>query len=190
MQFFAGHRFPVVLIRLGITKANAKFRRPLAQEQQVIEHLEVRLVAPQEQERFDALLIEHHYLHSARAVGEQMRYVATFEGQWLGLALWGAAALHLRSRDFLIGWNDEQRRQRLGLITNNTRLLILPECQCPNLISRFMKLMLGRLSEEWQERWHHPVVLAESFVDPQFFTGTAYKVSGWSKLGATAGFGR
>jgi hypothetical protein len=32
--------------------------------------------------------------------------------------------------------------------------------------------------------------MVESFVDPQLFQGTAYKVSGWSKLGATSGFAR
>jgi len=165
-------------------------RRPAPCEQQVLDQLRVRLIEPGEQERFDALLVEHHYLRSATAVGEQMRYVATYEGEWLGLALWAAPALHLRAREQFIGWEDEQRRVRLGLITNNTRLLVLPECRCPNLISRFMKLMLGRLSEDWEVRWGQPVVMVETFVDTQFFQGTAYKASGWSMLGATAGFAR
>ena len=152
--------------------------------------MEVRLVGPEEQARFDGLLVEHHYLHSATAVGEQLRYVATFRGQWLGLALWAAPALHLRGRDGYIGWSEEQRRTRLPLLANNTRLLILPECHYPNLVSRFMKLMLGRLSADWQARWHHPLALVETFVDPQLFTGTAYQVSGWTQLGVTAGWGR
>ena len=41
-----------------------------------------------------------------------------------------------------------------------------------------MKLMLGRLATDWQAAWGHPVVLAETFVDPQKFQGTAYKVTG------------
>jgi predicted transposase YbfD/YdcC len=171
-------------------KSTVLFRCPSPCEQEVLDGLEVRLVEAQEQERFDAMLVEHHYLHSASAVGEQMRYVATDDGKWLGLALWAAPALHLRAREQFIGWEDEQRRTRLGLITNNTRLLILPECHYPNLISRFMKLMLGRLSEDWQMRWAHPVVMVETFVDPQYFQGTAYKASGWSRLGTTAGFAR
>lgn len=156
----------------------------------MLDHLSVRLVRPQEQVRFDALLVGHHYLHSATVVGEQLRYVATFKGQWLGLAAWGAAALHLRARDEAIGWSDEQRRTRLPLLTNNTRLLILPQCHYPNLISRFMKIMLAQLSADWHKRWGHPVALVETFVDPQLFQGTAYKVSGWSKIGVTSGYGR
>jgi len=168
----------------------ARFRRPAADEQQVLDHVSVRLVSVEEQGRFERLLIEHHYLHSAAVVGEQLRYVVTFEEEWLGLAMWGAAALHPQARERFIGWNDEQRRTRLRLITNNTRLLILPECAYPNLISRFMKKMLSRLSEDWEARWGHPLALVETFVDPQFFQGTAYKASGWSQLGVTCGFGR
>ena len=66
-----------------------------------------------------------------------------------------------------IGWTEEQRRQRLPLVVNNSRLYVLPECHYPNLVSRFMKLMLGRLSPDWESAWGHPVALAESFVDPQ-----------------------
>ncbi len=171
-------------------KPPVRFRQPNEDEQRVLDELEVRLVAPAEQARFDALLVEHHYLHSATAVGEQVRYVAAFRGQWLGLALWAAPALHLRGRDRYIGWSEEQRRTRLPLLANNARLLILPECHYPNLVSRFMKQMLLRLSADWQARWHHPLALVETFVDPQLFTGTAYRVSGWTQLGLTAGWGR
>ena len=75
-------------------------------------------------------------------------------------------------------------------LANNSRLLVLPECHSPNLISRFMKLMLARLSADWLEHWGHPLALVETFVDPQLYQGTAYKVSGWSHLGKTAGWKR
>ena len=53
-----------------------------------------------------------------------------------------------------------------------------------------MKLMLGPLAADWQQRWGHPIALVETFVDPRFYQGTAYKVSGWSHLGRTAGWKR
>jgi hypothetical protein len=53
-----------------------------------------------------------------------------------------------------------------------------------------MKLMLGRLSLDWQEQWKHPLALAETFVDPHLYQGTAYKASGWNRLGQTAGWKR
>ena len=69
-------------------------------------------------------------------------------------------------------------------------MAILPVVHDPNLISRFMRLMLQRLSPDWQERWGHPLALVETFVDPRFYQGTAYKVSGWSHLGKSAGWTR
>ena len=53
-----------------------------------------------------------------------------------------------------------------------------------------MKRRLARLASDWQERWGHPLALAESFVDPQLYRGTAYEVSGWRQLGHTAGWPR
>ncbi len=60
-----------------------KFRRPEASEQPILEHLTLRPITPQERRRFDALMIEHHYLKSNALVGEQLCYVASYRGQWL-----------------------------------------------------------------------------------------------------------
>ena len=150
----------------------------------------VRTVEGDEIARYDALVETHHYLKSAAVVGRHMRYVAEYQGEWLALATWAAAARHVKARDETIGWNDEQRRRRLGLVVNNTRLLVLPECRCPNLISRFMKLMLHRLPADWQARWNDPVILAETFVDPRLYQGTAYKASAWICVGETSGYRR
>jgi hypothetical protein len=167
-----------------------KFRRPEPEEQHVLEHLTVRLVQPQERERYQASMIEHHYLHDHRLVGEQLCYVATYRGQWLALGSWCAAARYLKGRDQFIGWTPEQCRRRRALIANNARFLILPEVHYPNLASRVMKLLLGRLSADWQQRYGHPIVVAETFVDPEQFRGTTYKCSGWIELGRTRGWGR
>jgi hypothetical protein len=165
--------------------------QPAPCEQHILEHGRVLLLSGSEDEaRCDELIFEHHYLHDATLVGEQLRYAFVYRGQWLAVATWSAAALHLKARDAFIGWSQEQCRRRRSLIANNTRLLVLPEARCPNLISRFMKLMLARLSDDWLERWQHPLALVETFVDPQLYQGTAYKVSGWSHLGRTAGWKR
>lgn len=171
----------------------AKTKRPIltVNEQHLLEHLRVLPVfSPQEKARVDQLIIDHHYLHEATLVGEHLRYVALYQGQWLAVATWSGAAFHLKDRDEFIGWTVEQCRRRRALLANNSRLLVLPEGQSPNLISRFMKLMLARLSSDWNQRWGHPLALVETFVDPQFYQGTAYKVSGWSHLGRTAGWKR
>jgi hypothetical protein len=159
-------------------------------EQEVLAGVTVRLIEPGEQERFNQLLIEQHYLHNSAMVGERLCYVAEWQGRWLALLSWSAPAYRLKPRESWIGWTEAQRRRRLGLVVNNSRFLILKDAHYPNLASRVMRLCSDRLSEDWEKRWSHAVLLAESFVDVQVFRGTCYKVSGWQELGLTQGYGR
>ena len=137
------------------------------------------------------LLAKHHYLGDVRAVGEQLFYAITDgRGDWLGVLVFCAASRRLRARDRWIGWSEEQRRRRLPLLVNNCRFLLLPHKTFPNLGSRALRLTLDRLSADWQARYGHPVVLVETFVDPEQFCGTVYTANGWQELGTTDGFGR
>ena len=144
------------------------------------------------QERAHArrLLTKHHYLGDVRAVGEQLWYAITARGRWLGVLVFCAASRRLRPRDQWIGWSEEQRRRRLPLVVNNCRFLLHPDKTFPNLASRSLSLGLHRLSADWQSHYGHPVVLVETFVDPEQFCGTVYTASGWQELGPTDGFGR
>ncbi len=169
-----------------------KKRRDLSpDEQHTLEHCHLRLLtSPDDIARCDQAIIDHHYLHQVTLVGEHLRYGLSYRGKWLAVATWSSAAFHLKDRDQFIGWSPEQCRRRRGLLANNSRLLVMPDGHSPNLISRFMKLMLRQLSQDWEKRWGHPLALVETFVDPRFYQGTAYKVSGWSHLGRTAGWKR
>jgi len=141
--------------------------------------------------RVRRLLAKHHYLGDVRAVGEQLFYALTAPaGDWLGVLVFCAASRRLRARDQWIGWTEEQRRRRLPLVVNNCRFLLLPHKTFPNLGSRSLRLTLDRLSADWQARYGHPVVLVETFVDPEQFCGTVYSANGWQELGVTDGFGR
>jgi hypothetical protein len=157
----------------------------------VLDRIVVRLIEPHEQERWNHLVSQRHYLKSANLVGERLCYVVEYGGQWLALLGWSAAAYHIRARDQWIGWNGNQRRARLRLVANNARFCLLTQPgQYPNLASRAMALNLARLSQDWQQTCGHPIVLAESFVDSQLFRGTACKASGWRELGQSSGFKR
>jgi len=148
------------------------------------------LSTPKERSRARRLLGTHHYLGDVRAVGEQLWYAITAQGQWLGVLVFCAASRRLRARDQWVGWSEEQRRRRLPLLVNNCRFLLLPDKTFPNLASRSLSLCLRRLSADWQARYDHPVALVETFVDPEQFCGTVYTASGWQELGQTEGFGR
>jgi hypothetical protein len=153
----------------------------------VVRPLETEDEKRQAREFLDA----HHYLKDIKAVGEQVWYgVFDQEGQWLGVLVFCAASRRLHARDTWIQWSEEQRRRRLALVVNNARFLLLPHKTVPNLASRTLRLALDRLSGDWQIRYGHPVVLVETFVDPELYSGTIYTVSGWQELGRTEGHGR
>lgn len=149
------------------------------------------LDTPELRARAQALLEAEHHLGGIQAVGEQVHYaVGDAHGEWVAVLIFAAAALHLRPRDTWIGWTDEQRRRRLALVANNVRFLLLPKRTVPNLGSAVLSRVLARLSDDWQVRYAHPVLVVETFVDPEKFQGTVYQASGWSELGLTKGHGR
>jgi hypothetical protein len=167
------------------------FRKPRPEEQTVLDNLQVRLLESPELKRCNGLLDEHHYLGSVKPVGERLYYVVTDpQGQWLALLVFAAAAKHLKYRDRWIGWTDAQRERRLSLVANNLRFLLLPDRTFPNLGTRALRMVLARLSSDWQMAYAHPVLVVETFVDPDQFCGTVYTANGWEELGQTDGSGR
>ncbi len=53
-----------------------------------------------------------------------------------------------------------------------------------------MSRNLRRLSDDWRQRYGHPIALVETFVDPERFEGTCYRAANWIEIGVTKGFGR
>lgn len=152
--------------------------------------VQVRLLSAGERAAWDRLMRQHHYLGFRGFVGESLRYVAEWQGSWVALLGWCAAALKCQARDRWIGWPEVLQWQRLGLVVNNSRFLILPGERVVNLASRVLSLNLKRLSGDWELAYGHPVWLAETFVDPRRFAGTCYRAAGWLEVGTTRGYGR
>ena len=163
----------------------------LPPEPKLLDGVTVRLITEAERDRFERVVESEHYLGNATAVGQVLRYVAEYRGQWVALAVFNSAAFHLKPRDRWLQWSPRQVQQRRHLIAQNGRFLILASAgQWPNLGSRVLKLLCQRLAQDWQQAFGHPVLLVETFVDPQRFRGTCYKAAGWQQLGPTQGFER
>ena len=156
----------------------------------VLRSIEVRPIFRHEQGQWNMLMHKYHYLGFKALIGESIRYVATYQGDWLALFGWSSAALKCTARDQWIGWPCVIKTQRLNLLANNTRFLILPQIHIPNLASRILALNLKRLSRDWQRFHGHPVLIAETFVDPRYYRGTCYKAAGWTFLGYTSGYSK
>jgi Druantia protein DruA/DDE_Tnp_1-associated len=143
-----------------------------------------------EEQRYQKLMQEHHYLGSLPKISETLWYIAAWRDQWVALLSFSASALKCAARDRWIGWDLRHQYDRLKLIVNNSRFLILPDWHIPNLGSRILSLCQRRLDTDWQKTFGHPVVLLETFVDPQRFRGTIYRAANWLYVGNTKGFRR
>jgi hypothetical protein len=165
---------------------------PKVESPGILDALEVHwVVVPEQIERWNSLVCERHYLKNAHLVGEQLRYVVTYQGQWVALLGWSAPSFHLKDREAWLRWSDLQRRSRLHLLAQNSRFVVLVDrTRWPNLASRSLGLVCQRVSPDWQQAYGHPLAAVESFVDSQLFRGTAYQAAGWKLLGQTDGFGR
>lgn len=140
---------------------------------------------------FKSMLAQHHYLGFDRTVGENMKYVVRSKGgAILALLLFGSAAWACHDREAFIGWTPAQRRTRLQLVTNNTRFLIPSWVHVPHLASHALSLVARRITDDWQAKYGHKVVLLETFVERGRFRGTCYQAANWIRVGTTSGRGR
>ena len=127
-------------------------------------------------------MTRHHYLGRLSKIGETVWYVATWRGQWVAQLSLSAAALKCGVRDRWIGWDFRSQYGRLKLIANNSRFLILPGWNRPNVGSRALSRMERRAGSDWRQRFGHGLLLLETFVDPRRFHGGVYRASNWLEL--------
>lgn len=158
---------------------------------QAASSLRVELVGAPEGARFDGLLAREHYLGAAPPVGDFLRQVVVRDGQWVALLVWGPAALKLKDREQWLGWNPTLAAERLKLVVQNRRYLLLHKKGTePNLASQALAAACRALPTQWEERFGYQPLIAESFTDPESYTGTCYKAGGWQSVGMSAGNSR
>jgi hypothetical protein len=153
----------------------------------------LRVYVPEatQHEWFDAQMGQHHYLGAGRPVGDYLRQIVERNGQPVALLVWGPACYALKDRDLWISWSVVQRIERLKLVVQNRRFLLLtPKGQAPNLASQVLAAALRVLAEQWEQHFGYRPLLAESFTDPEAYEGTCYKASNWEAVGWSAGYSR
>jgi hypothetical protein len=140
--------------------------------------------------RWRGCLDAYHPLGAKTQFGSRLHYFARSDGREIGCLQFSAAAWALAPRDAWIGWAEAGRRERLHLVANNSRCLILPHVRARNLASRILALAARRLPRDWAEEFGYAPVLLETFVDASLYQGTIYKAANWQLLGLTKGRGR
>ncbi len=152
--------------------------------------LKIRLVEASEEPLFRELMQTHHYLGALPKIGNTIWYFATVDNQPVALLSFSAAALKCSAREQWIGWGYRHQYDRLNLVANNSRFLILPGCHVKNRASQILSLCRRRIQQDWIERFSYPLLLLETFVDPERYQGTIYRASNWLLVGSTKGYSR
>lgn len=153
--------------------------------------VEFRQVRRTEEEAlFNSLIETYHALGYTQPVGEHLKFLVRAGGEVVACFAWSSAPRHLAPRDRFIGWTPEVRRANLHLVAYNTRFLILPWVRVPHLASHLLGRMARMLPGEWERIYHHPVYLAETFVDTSRWRGTCYRAANWVWVGRTTGRGK
>jgi hypothetical protein len=138
-----------------------------------------------------AALAQFHYLGYRTPVGENLQYVVREGGgRLLAVLLFGAAAWKCAVRDQWIGWSPGQRQERLSWMANNQRFLLLPWVRVSHLASWSLGAVARRIAADWSQKYGHPVVVLETFVERERFSGTCYRAANWQALGPTRGRSR
>jgi hypothetical protein len=156
-----------------------------------IDLIRINSADSEESKIWKSLMETYHYLGSGPLCGAQMRYLIHSEHYgWLGGLAFSAAAWRLEARDRWIGWDEESRKEHLSSVVCNSRFLILPQVQMPNLASHVLSLAAKCLVKDWTERYGLAPLLLETFVEKGRFDGICYRAANWQKVGLTQGRGR
>ncbi|MEO8353570.1 MAG: Druantia anti-phage system protein DruA [Chthoniobacteraceae bacterium] len=138
--------------------------------------------------RAQEALGREHGLGAGREAGDRLCQLIYEEGRLAAVLVWCVAAWHLQARDATVGWDAVTRSQRLQLVVQLRRLLVLEEARRPNLASQCLGLGLRELADPWEVEHGYRPLLAESFSDPESHAGSVYKATNWELAGTTKGF--
>jgi len=150
----------------------------------------VPAVTMAEGKRWRRYIQEYHMLGYRATYGAQIRYFIRSGSNDMGCLQFSASAWALAPRDKWIGWTLQDRKQRLHLVINNSRFLVLPWVQVKNMASKALSLAARRIESDWLSAYSYAPVLLETFVDTAHYKGTCYKAANWAYLGHTQGRGR
>lgn len=151
--------------------------------------LEIKVAhSAQDWRRAKEALGREHGLGAGSEAGDRLCQLVLEEGKLAGVIVWCAAAWHLKDRDEAVGWDAVTRSERLKLVVQLRRFLVLEEARRPNLASQCLGAGMRELVAQWESEHDYRPLLAESFSDPESHAGTVYKATNWRQAGTTKGF--
>ena len=149
-----------------------------------------RVTTAEERNLWRSLVDQHHYLGHKIPFGAHLRYLIHSAKGVVGCLQYSSPARRLKPRDQWIGWSDSERKERLQQIVCNSRFLILPWVNVPNLASHLLAKSAKQIATDWHSSYHIKPLLLETMVDPARFQGTCYRAANWVHVGESSGRGR
>lgn len=152
-----------------------------------------RITSDSDRKLFEQYIHRYHYLGYRVPCGAQLRYFVRSQqppGPLLACLLFTSAAWKMAPRDGYIGWSESSRKRHLCRVINNSRFLILPWVQIPNLASHVLAAAARSLQQDWRMQYGVEPVLLETLVDRSRYTGACYRAANWIPVGLTRGRGR
>ena len=151
--------------------------------------VEVRVAhTAQEWREAKEALGREHGMGAGREAGDRLCQLIMEEGKLAAVLVWCAAAWHLKDRDEAVGWDAVTRSERLKLVVQLRRFLVLEEARRANLASQCLGAGMRELRAQWEAEHGYRPLLLESFSDPESHAGTVYKATNWDLAGMTKGF--
>jgi hypothetical protein len=146
----------------------------------------------EQRKRWYDYIERYHYLGYKKPFGAQLRYFikSVPRGEILGCFQFSSPAWRMSPRDQWIGWTDNQRKDNLQKIINNSRFLIFPWIHVKNLASMALAKAAKDVPADWHRIYGYRPVLMETLVDCKKFKGTCYTAANWIHMGQTTGRGR
>jgi hypothetical protein len=142
---------------------------------------------------FQQYMQQYHYLGYRVPYGAQLRYFGRSQQPpypLLACLLFTSAAWKMAARDAYIGWSAVAHKVHLPQVLNNSRFLILPWVQVPNLASHILSLAAQQLPRDWFAVYQVKPVLLETLVEEKSYHGGCYRAANWIPVGLTQGRGR
>ena len=140
-------RVSVTISPVASTEA-VPIRTPLKQLQPITLQ---RVRTPDQRNQWRSLVEQYHYLGHKIPFGAHLRYLIQSPAGIVGCLQYSSPAWRLHARDRWIGWSESQRKHNLQHILCNSRFLVLPWVQVPNLASHILSKSVPQVLADWPE---------------------------------------
>ncbi len=92
----------------------------------------------EDESQWNELVKTHHYLNFKQLLGKRFKNLSYIQEIPVAALSWSAPTKRINARDSFIGWSNDLRKKLLPSIVANSRFVIVPWIQIPNMGSHIL----------------------------------------------------